>query len=148
MILDTLRSAGYYFDVHGGLEAGFAFIQDAVRGALPDGEYDIDGGKVYAVVSSCSGVGRGKARLESHKKFIDIQYCLEGRDVIGWKHIDECLHPEQPYDEARDIQFFSDRADTWVELAGETFCVLFPHDTHAPLAASGKCRKVVVKIAV
>ncbi|MBD3296512.1 MAG: DUF386 family protein [Candidatus Omnitrophica bacterium] len=148
MILDTLRSAGYYFPLGERIEAGLAFIQDAVRGGLEDGEYEIDGRNVYAVISSCKGTGTENARLETHKEYIDIQYCLSGYDVIGWRHIDECVSVDREYDPDKDAQTYSDRAETWVKIGESIFCILFPHDAHAPLAGEYGCRKLVIKVAV
>jgi YhcH/YjgK/YiaL family protein len=148
MILDTLRSAGYYFPLGERIEAGLAFIQDAVRGALEDGEYEIDGRNVYAVISSGEGGGKAGARLESHRRYMDIHYCLQGEDIIGWGHIDDCSGPASGYNEEKDVQFYPDIPGTWLSLGENSFCVFFPHDAHAPFAGEGACRKLVVKAAV
>ena len=147
MIIDTLRGAEYYFELHAGIESGFAFMSDAVRSNIEDGRYEIDGRNVYAIVSSCEGIGREKARLEAHRKYIDIHFCLEGKEVIGWSHVDDCLNVVKEYDKDKDIEFYSDKPASWTEVRNNTFGIFFPHDAHAPLAGCGTCRKLIIKIA-
>lgn len=147
MIVDILRAAEYYFDVYPGLEAGFAFISDVFGTDIEDGEYEIDGRRVYAIVSSAEGVGEGSVRLEAHRKYIDIQVCLRGTDAIGWLPVDECTTVLDEYSEDKDIEFYGDEPLSWINLENNVFAIFFPHDAHAPLASIGKCRKVVVKVA-
>ena len=148
MIVDTLNAAGYYFNVHPGMEAGFAFIQDAINGPIEDGEYEIDGRKVYAIVSTSKSKGIGEARLEIHKKYIDMQVCINGIDKIGWKPIGECVKLGEEYDADKDIGFFDDIPMDYITLKDDIFSVFFPHDAHAPLGGEGKVRKIVIKIEV
>jgi YhcH/YjgK/YiaL family protein len=94
------------------------------------------------------GQGHKGAKLEAHRRYIDIQYCVTGSDVIGWKPASTCRDPEQAYDEQKDLQFFRDAADSWVTIPQGSFGIFCPEDAHAPAGAEGPIHKVVVKVAV
>ncbi|MBU1084636.1 MAG: YhcH/YjgK/YiaL family protein [Candidatus Omnitrophota bacterium] len=146
MVIDQLQNAAKYYPTHPGFEAAFCFLQQAVRHEPEEGEYEISGLDVYAIVSCCEGKGAENAKLETHKTYIDIQFCLCGTDTIGWRAAADCTQPEGPHSSEKDIRFFADEPVSRFVLKDETFCVLYPEDAHAPLAGAGKCKKVVVKV--
>ncbi len=148
MILGKLDQAARYTAVHPLLAAGFAFLAKADLADLPPGRHEIDGGRVYALVGHDEGRGEAGARLEVHRRYIDIQVSLDGRERIGWRPLAECGDVAEPYDESRDIAFFADRPTAWFPLARGQFAVFFPDDAHAPLAATGTLHKVVIKVEV
>ena len=148
MILDLLTNGSRYRSVHPGLSAGLEYLQTGPWRSLPVGKHPIDGDKLFIIIEHPMGKGREGARLEAHRKYIDIQLCTEGREIIGWSPLVACRHIAEPYQESRDILFFGDRPETWLELDGEKFMVLFPDDAHAPLAAVGSLKKAVVKVAL
>ena len=89
-----------------------------------------------------------KAKLECHRKYIDIQLVLEGVDEMGWKPLADCSEPVADYSAEKDIRFFRDAPASWIATPPGAFCIFFPEDAHAPLVASGNIRKVIFKIAV
>jgi YhcH/YjgK/YiaL family protein len=147
MILDTLAAATRYERVHPGFQAAFDFLQSASEG-LADGRHEIDGERLFAIVAHSAGRGRDGAKLEVHRRYIDIQFCSAGCEVIGWLPLGDCKQPNGPFDESRDIQFFADRPLTWIDVPAGTFAIFYPDDAHAPLAGDGEMLKVVVKVAV
>lgn len=92
-------------------------------------------------------------KFESHKNYIDIQILLDGQERIYVTNING-LTILEPYNEDRDITFYSDNLDdkNYVTLDGTNFVVLFPHEAHAPQISeddeSKKVLKVVAKIKV
>lgn len=147
MILDTLDQADRYASLHPGFAPGFAFLREAPLAELQPGRHEIDGERVFAIVATDEGRGRDGARLEAHRRYIDIQLVVEGNEVIGWSELTCCTNVESPYDAEKDIVFFRDRPATWMDLAPGHFCIFFPEDAHAPLAGQGLVRKIVVKVA-
>ncbi len=147
MILDSLDQADRYAPLHSSFEAAFDFLKNNKSKALADGEYAIDGDRVFAIVARSVGRGRKPARLEAHRRYIDIQYVAEGHEVMGWSELAGCVNPVAPYDNSKDIIFFRDKAQTWVDVLPGTFTVFFPEDAHAPLAGEGPHLKIIIKIA-
>ena len=148
MILDTIAGSDRYLALHGGFAAAFEFLRRADLPDLPPGRYEIDGPRVFALVERATGRGTAGARLEIHRRHIDIQVSLDGRELIGWRALDDCQAIDSPYSDQRDIGFFSDRPAAWLPLAKGQFLVFFPSDAHAPLAGDGPLDKVVIKLLV
>ena len=148
MILDDIARWRRYGAVHPRFAEAFAFLARADLRALPDGRHLVDGDRLYVAIAGEDGRGRDGARLEAHRRYIDIQCTLEGVEEIGWCALPRCAAPFGPHDPERDIRFFADRPEVWCPLPPGRFAVFFPEDAHAPLAGHGRVRKAVAKIAV
>jgi YhcH/YjgK/YiaL family protein len=108
----------------------------------------VQGTDLYALIDPREGRGRDGARLEVHRKYIDIQYTVSGVEVIGWRGLADCSRVAEPFSEERDIGFFAERPDTWLIIPAGHFAIFWPDDAHAPLAGTGHVHKVVMKVAV
>ncbi len=146
MILDCLENWKQYAALNGGFAEAFEFLRRRDLAELPEGKHPIDGDRVFAIIVRADGVGHDKARLEIHKKYIDIQFCITGCDEIGWRPTD-CCSGDEGFDEDKDLGFFTDAAEAWVSVTPGRFAIYFPADAHAPLGGDGPVHKVVVKIA-
>jgi biofilm protein TabA len=147
MILDILENAHRYLALHNGFAKAFEFLMRSDLKELPVGRYEIDGERVYGIVSKDPGRKKEDALLETHEKYIDIQLVLAGTDDMGWKPKSSCKHPSEEYDQEADIQFFADEPDAWLSTGSGAFAIFFPEDAHMPLISSGQIHKVVVKVA-
>ena len=148
MILDDLAHAERYLALHDGFRAGFEFLKRPDLLTLEGGRHEIDGDRVFALINRDPGRGREGARLEAHRKYIDIQYLVDGREEIGWRPTTDCETVSEHYSDARDVMFYADAPLTWIELSIGKFMVFYPHDAHAPLASVGDNVKAVIKVAV
>jgi YhcH/YjgK/YiaL family protein len=148
MILDSLPQADRYFALHPLFARAFEFLRGTDLKSLAPGKHTVEGERIFAIVEACAGRTRAEAKLECHRRYIDIQLVLEGVDEMGWKPVAECVDPATDYDVARDIRFFNDAPSSWIATPPGSFCLFFPDDAHAPLVSTGQIRKVVVKIAV
>lgn len=146
MILDKLSRSSLYEPMHRGFAAAFEFLRRKDLAEFPNGKHEIVGDLVYVLISREEG-RNGVGRLESHQKYIDVQYVVSGDERIGWRAI-EGLRPEADYEIARDIQFFRDEPTFWFDVKPGEFAVFLPTDAHAPLAGRGAIHKAVVKVAV
>jgi YhcH/YjgK/YiaL family protein len=148
MILERIDQAARYRTFHPLFAQAFDWLAATDLAALPPGRHDIDGDRLFVIVEACDGRTRADARLECHRRYIDIQLVLEGIDEMGWRALADCVQPRTDYDAARDIRFFDDAPASWIATPAGAFCLFFPDDAHAPLVSDGFIRKVVVKIAV
>jgi YhcH/YjgK/YiaL family protein len=148
MILDHVNNGSLYAALHPGFEKAFAFLDQKDLADLPDGRHPIEGEHLYALVIKEDGRGRDRARLETHKRYIDIQFAVAGADDIGWKPAAKCASIDQEYNPEKDIAFFGDKPEAWVTTLQGTFAIFFPEDAHAPLGGTGPIHKVVVKVAL
>ena len=148
MVLDALARGERYAALHPAFARAFAFLASTDLAALPTGRNDIDGDAMFVILDRQEGRGRDRARLEAHRRYIDIQYTIDGDEMIGWMPLARCTAPDGAFDETKDVGFFADRPSTWVSVPRGSFTIFFPHDAHAPLAGRGLQKKAVVKIAV
>ncbi len=147
MIIDSLDKAARYRGLHPLFGRAFAFLRRTDLENLPDGRHKIAGRQIYAVAARTGGRGRTQARLESHRRYIDIQFVIAGRDTMGWSPLEECRAATHGYDLKKDIAFYTNRPRLWRAVKAGQFAIFFPEDAHAPLAGSGSVHKVVVKVA-
>jgi YhcH/YjgK/YiaL family protein len=148
MILESLENAGRYANLHPGFRQGFEFLARPNLTGLDSGKYEIDGDRVFALINRDPGRGHAGARLEAHRKYIDIQFLVSGSEEIGWRPTSECSQLTDPYDSSRDIMFFADPSHAWINLPVGKFMIFYPQDAHAPLASTGDNVKAVIKVAV
>lgn len=147
MILSTLTQADRYAALRPLFPRAFEYISNTDLLELAPGRYPIVGEDLFAIVESVPGRSRFEARLECHRKYIDIQLVLEGTDEMGWKPLADCTQPVSDYSAEKDIQFFRDAPSSWIATPPGAFCIFFPEDAHAPLVSEGQIRKVIFKIA-
>ncbi len=148
MVVDRLERAEKYFGLHPAFQKAFAFLRLDSLNRLAPGRHDIDGDRLYCMISGGPGRKRTEARLEAHRKYIDIQYILEGTDEMGWKPAASCGIPDEDYDESKDVIFYKDKPRKWAKVPAGSFAIFFPRDGHAPMVSGGVIRKAVIKVAV
>lgn len=148
MIFDTLANVGRYAALHPLFSQAFEFLRGTDLQSLAPGRYPIVGEDLRAIVERVAGRSREEAKLECHRKYIDIQLVLAGCDEMGWRALGECLDPVADYQAEKDIQFFRDPPASWIATPPGAFCIFFPEDAHAPLVSAGEIHKVILKVAV
>jgi len=147
MILSALSQSDRYAALHPQFAQVFDYIRNTDLYALPPGRYLIAGEDVFAIVEHVPARTREMARLEAHRRYIDIQLVLDGDEQMGWKPLADCYNPMSEHSMEKDIGFFHDAPASWVSVPPDHFCIFFPEDAHAPLVGTGQIRKVIFKIA-
>ena len=148
IIINKLQHAERYYKMHPTFERAFDFLRQDNLAELPAGRHEIDGDCLFCMISKSPGRTRAEAKLEAHRKYIDIQYVIAGIDEMGWRPTADCKLIDTSYDADNDIEFFKDQPDSWTPVPAGTFVIFFPQDAHAPLVGSGEIHKAVLKIAV
>jgi YhcH/YjgK/YiaL family protein len=116
--------------------------------SLRAGKHTIEGDRLYLVIALDEGAGTERAVLEAHRRYIDIQFVIEGTDMIGWKPVRECTNVSQPYDASKDVELYAGRPLSWNPVSGPGFAVYFPGDAHAPLGGTGRLRRAILKVGI
>jgi YhcH/YjgK/YiaL family protein len=148
MILSALSQADRYTGLHPQFPRAFAYMRNTDLYSLAAGRYHIEGDDLIAIVEHVTGRTKEMARLEAHRRYIDIQLVLDGDETMGWKPLADCYNPVSGFNAEKDIQFFHDAPASWIAVPPDHFCIFFPDDAHAPLVGGGAIRKVIFKIAV
>lgn len=148
MIFDSLNNLERYTALHPLFAGVLNFARTTDLFALPAGRHAILDDRLFAIVEKTRGRRREDAKLECHRRYIDIQLVLNGIDEMGWRALADCQSPVADYSEERDIRFFNDAAAAWIKTPPMTCCIFFPADAHAPLVGDGDIHKIIFKIAV
>jgi len=151
MILDILPQWHRYAPLNPRFARAFTFLE-AVTPEIADGRHDIEGDAAYALVQRYRTRPVADPRLEAHRRFIDIQYLVAGRELIFWSSLATLAEATVPYDQVKEAALFA-AVDGMVpvRLAAGQFAIFFPADAHAPCCVwdgPEDVVKVVVKVAV
>ena len=86
MIFDEKQNLDFYRNL--GIEGRYAkavdFLKNTDLAALEPGKYEIDGKDVYANVSAYTTIPWEEAKYEAHEHYTDIQYVIEGSEVMTY----------------------------------------------------------------
>lgn len=149
MIKDQLKNAKIYYNLSENIKKGFEWLEKNDLENLPDGKYEIDGNNVYASIQTYET--KEDANYEAHRKYIDIQYMINGSEKIGVTDLENCTTCIE-YDSNRDLEFFTITCEEeYLALLKGQFMVFFPTDAHKPsilLNNKDLVKKVVVKVAI
>ena len=149
MIADITGNASLYFGISKNIETALKYLTRTDFADLPVGRMDIEGDSLYAMIQRYDTRPRDSGVWEAHRKYIDVQYVVSGKEYIGWEDINR-LQTAAPYDEAKDAELLSGDGNMLLCRAG-TFMILFPGDAHMPCISAGAAErilKVVVKIRI
>ena len=151
MIADSIENYSLY-PFGPAWKTAFDFLKTLTPETAP-GKQLIQGDRLYAGIDVYDTKTRDTAKLETHRKYVDIQILLSGTEIIE-------LFPKQgltvcePYNPERDAEFYAAPAKTnmKITLNPGQFLVFFPEDAHMPCLTAGSIpqtvKKVVVKVAV
>lgn len=127
-------------------------IRDFDFNSVLDGKYELCGCTMS--VESPATEPEKERKLEGHKKFIDIQFEIKGREEwIGVESIFDSPRALESYED-RDLYFFESHREkeSKVYFTEGRFAVFFPEDLHRPLCQGRKgkeiLRKAVMKVPV
>jgi YhcH/YjgK/YiaL family protein len=150
MILDVLENRERYGGVSPGIERAFDYLATTDFTSLEDGRHRISADEIYAIVNSYDTEPAGERRFEAHRKYLDVQYILSGREFIYWSPAGE-LRAETSYSEDEDIMFLCGEAQGRLLLTPGAFALFYPEDAHKPNCAVHRpepVRKVVIKVRI
>ena len=144
MIVCPWKDIKKYASLLPGIEEAF----DAVN-ALQSYEaetYPLSNGNRFFVA-----VGTTKAPdvAEAHRKYLDIQYIVKGKEVVGWADLADCTIQGE-FNEEKDIGKYTGNFE-FININEGICYVAFPEDAHMPgrhLDVPNDFVKVVVKLKV
>jgi YhcH/YjgK/YiaL family protein len=148
MILDSLKNASASEKLHPLFKQAFDYILANDLSKIEPGKIILDGDKLYISVMEIDGKTPEIAKMEAHKKYIDIQVVLAGQESMGWTAIEHCTHEMDAYNPEKDIIFYTNKPTTYITVNPGQFAVFYPEDGHAPAIGKGKIKKAVVKVLV
>ncbi|MDY4919824.1 MAG: YhcH/YjgK/YiaL family protein [Phascolarctobacterium sp.] len=137
------------------LAQALAYIAATDFSKVPNGEYEIDGRRVFARVNTYDTEPKAERRPEKHNQYIDVQYVAEGSETIWFTPLTEACVETENRAEKDDVIFYEDpKEKNCAVLNAGDFAIFFPWELHRPNCSNGCCgeaapqhvQKIVVKV--
>lgn len=149
MIKDHINNAHKYDDLHPNFWSVMEILQSLNLDALQEGHIELDGEYIYININKTQSKTKNEAKLEAHRKYIDIQMPITGNETFGIKQTYECINPIGEFNSERDILFYEDTPTEYITIDKGEFVIFFPEDAHAPcINTTSDHLKLIVKISV
>jgi biofilm protein TabA len=149
MIFDEINHIDRYYHLGRPLKDSADFLRSAQFSFQPQHTIEIGREGMIALLQEYSPTRKEDRTIESHHRFIDIQYMVEGTEYLGYANKDTLQ--SAGYDEEHDTEKLTGSL-TFLPFREGFFAVLFPEDAHMPgVKASGSTKtvkKVVMKVPV
>ena len=148
MILDTIENYKLYNPINERIAKGFDFLRTTDLDSLPSGKHDIEGDTIFALVQEYQTKPLEDCKLESHKKYIDIQYVIRGAVIMGVTTQNNQKIIE--VNEEEDYTFYEGNTSLVLVSKG-MFTIFFPDDMHQPCVqteSAAEVKKVVIKVLI
>ncbi|WP_026572789.1 YhcH/YjgK/YiaL family protein [Bacillus sp. UNC438CL73TsuS30] len=148
MIVDHIRNFHFYKGIHERINQAIDYIQQTDFTNIQTGTHEIDGENLFFNLIEYETKTPDERFWESHKKYLDVHYILEGKEYIGCESF-ERMEIKQPYDEQDDYYLLEGGLKSMVRMQKGDFMILFPQDAHMTgimVDTTEKVRKVVFKI--
>ncbi len=132
------------------LQTALRHLQTTDFGALPAGNYDLQGKDIYVQVIDLTTKAFAETKPEVHRQYIDVQFLFRGREKIGVATDTGNNLIAEDLLAQRDLLFYSgmENESTLVMQPG-SFAVFFPSDVHRPACqfdGPEAIRKIVIKV--
>ncbi len=148
MIFDSLEQYARYAGLGYNLSAAFRFLLDNDLAVLPLGRVDIDGDKMFALVQEYGTKPVEQGMWEAHRKYIDFQHMVIGKERMGFANIKTMQLGEYvPEKDFQPMTGFGSQMD----ISAGHFAIFFPEDGHMPglmVTLPEMIKKVVIKIII
>jgi YhcH/YjgK/YiaL family protein len=148
MIIDKIENYSLYANLTERLAKGFEFIKNTDLVQIEPGTYEIENKAVFAIVQEYNAKEIKDCVLEGHTKYIDIQYVIEGTELMGVTTKKDQKVVTNDLD--KDYTFYEGET-TYIRLETGMFTIFFPDDLHRPCVQAGessRVKKVVVKVQI
>ncbi|MCF0192768.1 MAG: YhcH/YjgK/YiaL family protein [Prevotella sp.] len=145
MIIDTIDKLAYYASVNPLFADVVEYLKNNDLNTVETGKHEIKGKDLFVNIQVAKGKTKEEAKLETHRKMIDIQIPLSGEETYGYTPL--CDLPDLEYNEENDIIKYEGLAQTYVTCKPGQMAIFFPQDGHAPCVSSApEIKKAIFKI--
>lgn len=141
------------YNLENGIKIALDYLKSNDLSQMENGKYEILGDKIFVSIQDYHTKLLDEGALEAHKKYVDIQYIIEGAEQIGVCDVEECSLATE-YDENKDIMFLNanDSDDVkFISLTKGEHFILTPVAAHMPCIAFDNpsyVKKAVVKVSM
>jgi biofilm protein TabA len=148
MTVDQLSNSDLYVNANPYFQKAFEFLKVHLKKPYAEGTYELNGKKLYAMVSQYNTIAYDNAVWEKHNRYMDIHFIRSGKESIGWARFKEAKS-NSVYDDKDDVSFYREISGIMIPISAGDFMILYPDDVHKPkciLENISRVEKVVIKV--
>ena len=147
-IINKYNKPNSYRNIDDRINEAIEYISKLDFENLSVGRYDVDENFYYSLLEY-DAFENGSCLFESHRKYVDIQWIIEGNERLFINDIRH-LEPIEDYNEEKDVIHYKDNGcPTSLLLTKGSCAVLLPKDAHRPGRIKGnKIKKIVGKLLI
>ena len=108
----------------------FKYLKETNLEELKPGKYEIDGDLAFVTIAEGPTKSIENAKWEAHKKYLDIQYVISGKEKIGLAK-ESNAKITLSYSEEKDFSNYEAEGTNY-EANPSVFFLFFPSDAHRP----------------
>ena len=151
MIVDKIENGSLYSSISGQIAKALKILSSKEISSAAEGKHEVEGSKLFYLVQKYSTKPRNQGQMEAHKKYIDIQYVLDGHESIFVENLSACTLASA-YNENDDAAMYElPKSFSEIYMSKGMFCILFPQDGHLPCrtaVSESKVHKIVFKVEI
>ena len=145
MIICPWKDIMKYASLLPGIEEAFAAV-NALEDLTPGVIHPLSGGNRFFVAAQAT---KAPDVAEAHRQYLDIQYIVKGKEVVGYAPLEDC-QPDGDFNVEKDIGMYTGPF-SYITINEGICYVAFPEDAHMPgrhLDVPNDFVKIVVKLKV
>jgi len=105
MIVDKIENASLYNSISSQIAKALKILGSKEIGGAAEGRHEVEGSKLFYLVQRYSTKPRNQGQMEVHKKYIDIQFVLDGQESIFVENLSACKLASE-YNENNDAAMY------------------------------------------
>lgn len=116
----------------------------------PPGIVELRQKQMYVNVHGYATRPRAECRYESHRVYVDLQYCISGGELVEWHPLAD-LTAKDEYDGVKDVVHYHSpvHPGAVIRMIPGSFGIFYDYDGHMPKVSDGlneHVAKLVIKI--
>ena len=151
MINNSLNYTKNYYNLSENIKLSLEFLENNELKNFENGKYEISGEDVFINIQDYETKPENQGKWEAHRKYIDIQFMIEGSEKIGVGEIQD-FSTKEIYNEEQDVEFLeTQEKQQFITLKENEYIILYPQDVHMPQICNdipSYVKKAVVKVSI
>lgn len=150
MVTGHLQDIMRYTGLGDRLARAMHYLQQTDFTTMTPGKYEVEGDNIFAIVNEFTTKPHDACEPETHRKYIDIQFMVSGKERFGWAPLLD-QQALAPYSEENDLLLYQTENLNlnYLDLSAGMFIIFYPTDIHMPEICVHEpelVKKVVMKI--
>ncbi|MCR4853164.1 MAG: YhcH/YjgK/YiaL family protein [Prevotella sp.] len=145
MVVDTIDKLSFYESLNPLFKDIVDFLKTNDLNTLEEGKHFIKGKDLFVNIQMAKGKSRETAKLETHKRMLDIQIPLSAPETFGYTPLGDL--PEAEYNDEKDVSKYEGLAETYFTCKPGEMAIFWPQDGHAPcISDQPEIKKAIFKV--